>query len=345
MALEDSIRHHIQHNGPMNIATFMGQVVSYYYNSRDPFGADGDFTTAPEVSQMFGELLGAWVADCWMQIGQPANFMLVECGPGRGTLMADALRATKQVPGFHEAAQIHLIEMSDVLKEKQKLAIEGFAVEWHDSLETLPEGVPLILLANEFLDALPIRQFQFADGQWQERVVGLNGSEKLHLGLAPALDGPSDFASEGDVKEVSQAVQSFVSDVCERLKKQGGTALFIDYGYTQGHGHGDTLQALKKHRFVDVLENIGEADLTAHVDFGALAVAEKGLGVFGPIEQGPFLQKLGISQRAAMLKQNANEKQGDDIDAALKRLTAPNEMGALFKVLAFASDNIHPAGF
>ncbi len=333
MRLEDTIKQEIQHNGPMDVGAFMARVVAYYYNSRDPFGEGGDFTTAPEISQIFGELLGAWAADCWTQMGRPSKFMLVECGPGRGTLMVDALRATAKIPGFHEAAQIHLIENSESLKARQRDVLQDFDVSWHDGLEGVPDNAPLILLANEFLDALPIRQFQRADGKWKERVIGVDGAGNFHFGLIPTAQ-PQNI--EGDFYETSPACELFVKNTCERLKAQGGAALFIDYGYVEGHG--DTLQAVKNHDYVPVLEQVGEADLTAHVDFAALS---EGLVT----TQGEFLRALGISQRAAMLKQKATESQAKDIDEAVGRLTSTDQMGELFKVMAFSSDDINLAGF
>lgn len=290
---------------------------------------------------MFGELLGAWAADVWMKLGQPERFVLAECGPGRGTLMADALRATAKLAGFHDAAQIHLIEMSEMLQQKQREALAGYDVSWHEELSGLPDNVPLILLANEFLDALPIRQFEFRDGRWQERVIGLGDGDALAFGLVPA-DGVDKAGQEGDMCETCPAALQVVQQICARLTQQGGAALLIDYGYTQGHG--DTLQALKNHDYVDVLSHVGEADITAHVDFAALAAVD-GAHVHGPVTQGAFLQRLGIAQRAAMLRQNATEEQAEAIDAALKRLTAPEEMGELFKVVAFSDGNVVPEGF
>lgn len=342
MSFEEHVKSEIRHHGPMSVATFMGLAVAHYYDSRDPFGAEGDFTTAPEISQMFGELLGAWAADCWVQMGRPSAFALAECGPGRGTLMADALRATRNLPGFHAAAHVHLIEASKTLMERQAEALNDFDVQWHVGLESLPVDVPVILLANEFLDALPVRQFQFSGGRWHERVVGLDDAGWLRFGLVPHMPEYPPKAQEGDFFETSPARRLFVESVCERLKRQGGAALFIDYGYTQGRG--DTLQAVKNHKFQDVLEAVGEADLTAHVDFSALGGMD-GVAVHGPAAQGAFLERLGIVQRAAMLARNAAPEQAAAVEAALTRLTGKDEMGELFKVMAFTVGNIVPAGF
>ncbi len=344
MSFEDYLKREISHNGPMDVGTFMGLAVGHYYNSRDPLGAAGDFTTAPEISQMFGEMLGAWAADCWMKMGQPSPFLLVECGPGRGTLMADALRATAKVPGFHDAAEVTLIEMSDTLKAKQRQALDGYEVQWCGGLAELPDEMPMILLANEFLDALPVRQLEYRGGKWQERVVGLDGQDALQFGLVPADAAMMALApkggKDGDVAEIAPVRDAFVRDVCAR---EQSVALFIDYGYAEGHG--DTLQAMRAHKFVPVLAGVGDADLTAHVDFAALARAAQGAQVYGPAGQGEFLQRLGIAQRAAMLRQRANAAQAEDIDKGLARLTAPAEMGELFKVMAVCSQPLSLAGF
>jgi len=351
MTVEDFIKKEIHHHGPMSVARFMELAVSHYYANRNPFGAEGDFTTAPEISQMFGEMLMAWVTVYWHQMGSPAPFALVECGPGRGTLMADGLRVTAGVfgagnslqtpkPSFHKAMQIHLIETSKALRVKQQEALEGFEVQWHDSIDTLPDGMPIILLANEFLDALPVRQYQFSKGRWHERMIGLDDKGALQFGLGPpaavALSG-----KEGDIAEFSPARRQFVEKVCVRLREQGGIALFIDYGYEKGHG--DTLQAVKNHKYVGALEDVGEADLTAHVDFAALRDIP-GVSIHGPVRQGEFLLMGGIANRADFLKKDATPQQAGMIDAALKRLTGPHEMGELFKVMAF-SDGKVDAGF
>ncbi|PJB71498.1 MAG: SAM-dependent methyltransferase [Alphaproteobacteria bacterium CG_4_9_14_3_um_filter_47_13] len=347
MTLAETLKQHILHNGPLRIDHFMQQVTAHYYNKSDPFGSSGDFITAPEISQMFGEMLGLWVADCWMQMGSPDAFMLVECGPGRGTLMADALRATKHIRGFHKAAQIILLENSNFLKKQQEKRLEGCHVQWIDFFDhpvIQSSTKPLLLLANEFLDALPIRQMQFHQGEWRERVIGLDQAGNLQFGLAPAslLPAPAQ-GKEGDIAEISPAQHSFIQSLCACLKKQGGAALFIDYGYTQGHG--DTLQAMKNHGYVDVLSHIGEADLTAHVDFSALARAAEPCTVFNPLTQSAFLQALGIKERAAMLIKNATASQKKAIEAALTRLIAPDQMGTLFKAIVLTSGSIIPAGF
>ncbi len=309
----------IVQNGPIDVGTFMTLAIGHYYSTRDPFGAKGDFTTAPEISQMFGEMIGAFLADAWIKMGSPSPVLLAEAGPGRGTLMADICRATKKVPGFHDAIRIHLIEMSPVLIERQRESLKDYDVVWADRLENLPGEIPLLFVANEFLDALPIRQFQFQDGAWFERLVGFDG-EKFTFGLAPAphsLPG----GKKGDVFETAPAREGFVKELAARIRAQGGAALLVDYGHDR-HGPGDTLQAVKNHQYVDVLSNIGEADLTSHVDFESLARAAEGVAVYGPVGQGDFLKALGIELRAERLNQ----------PVALERLTV--QMGQLFRVMA-----------
>lgn len=321
----------ILQNGPIDVGTFMTLAIGHYYSTRDPFGVKGDFTTAPEISQMFGEMIGAFLADSWIKMGSPSPVLLAEAGPGRGTLMADILRATKNVPGFHAAIRIHLIEMSPVLIDRQRGALKDYDVAWTDRLENLPEGLPLLFVANEFLDALPIRQFQFQDGAWFERLVGFDG-EKFVFGLAPA-PYPLPGGRAGDVFEIAPQREGFVKGLAARIRAQGGVALLVDYGHDR-HGPGDTLQAVKDHQYVDALSHIGEADLTSHVDFESLARAAEGVAVYGPVGQGNFLKALGIELRAQRLNQ----------PVALERLTV--QMGQLFRVVALCHDEkIQLAGF
>lgn len=343
------MRQHITQHGPMDVGTFMSLALGHpqhgYYMKQDPFGAAGDFTTAPEISQMFGEMVGAWMADIWIQMGSPDDFILLECGPGRGTLMRDMMRATAAAKGFHEACNIHLLEMSPVLKDAQDEALKDYGVIWHDTLESVPAHKPLIVIGNEFLDALPFRQLMWGDGQWHERVIGLEG-EQLTFGLraaSPDLVAHAPvMANDGDIYEVAPVRQNFVHQVSQRLEAQGGAALFIDYGHMKS-GIGDTFQALYKHEYVDVLSHIGDADLTAHVDFESLMEEAHAIGA---VEQGIFLKRLGIEHRAQMLSQKASAQQAKDIQSALHRLTHPDEMGTLFKVIGFCSnEHISPAGF
>lgn len=328
---ETRLKDMILQNGPIDVGTFMTLAIGHYYSTRDPFGVKGDFTTAPEISQMFGEMIGAFLADSWIKMGSPSPVLLAEAGPGRGTLMADILRATKNVPGFHAAIRIHLIEMSPVLIDRQRGALKDYDVAWTDRLENLPEGLPLLFVANEFLDALPIRQFQFQDGAWFERLVGFDG-EKFVFGLAPA-PYPLPGGRAGDVFEIAPQREGFVKGLAARIRAQGGVALLVDYGHDR-HGPGDTLQAVKDHQYVDVLSHIGEADLTSHVDFESLARAAENVAVYGPVGQGNFLKAMGIELRAQRLNQ----------PVALERLTV--QMGQLFRVVALCHDEkIQLAGF
>jgi NADH dehydrogenase [ubiquinone] 1 alpha subcomplex assembly factor 7 len=308
----------------MPVEQLMGMAIAHYYSTRDPFGRVGDFITAPEISQMFGEMIGVFMADAWMGMGAPERIALVEFGPGRGTLMADLLRGTKNIPGFHAALSVHLVEISPELRGRQKKCLEGYDVTWHDRAGTLPDGVPLFVVGNEFLDALPVRQYIWKDGAWALRCVGLGAGDKLQFGAIPAIEAPDVTGQkEGDVFETSPVREAFVDDIARRIAVQGGVAVLIDYG-NDDSGFGDTLQAIKAHQFVPVLEGVGEADLTSHVDFGRLkAVARAHCAVRGPMAQGDFLRAMGIELRAARLNQ----------EAEMRRLCDAEQMGQLFRVM------------
>jgi NADH dehydrogenase [ubiquinone] 1 alpha subcomplex assembly factor 7 len=352
-ALRALIRRQIAQTGPMSIADYMALCLAHpehgYYASRDPLGKSGDFTTAPEISQMFGELLGAWCVITWRQIGSPAPFALVELGPGRGTLMRDALRASARAEDFQAALSVHLVETSPVLRGRQKDALGDRAVTWHDSIETLPH-VPLITLANEFFDALPIRQFVRGPQQWAERCVVLaEDGETLSFGLSPrgalAASLLPREAAPGDVAELNLAAVSNCTSLARRIVRDGGALLAIDYGYAEGHG--DTLQALHAHAPIDLLAAPGESDVTAHVDFAALARAaeQAGAQAHGPVEQGALLHTLGLTARADALAR-AHPEQRETLAAAVRRLTDEAEMGRLFKALAVTRQGAAPpAGF
>lgn len=321
--LERALRERIQAEGAISVEAFMHACNDFYYATRDPFGAAGDFTTAPEVSQMFGEMVGAALADCWRRAGSPAEAIYAEPGPGRGTLAVDALRVLRSA-GF--AGEVHFVETSPVLRESQKAAVGG--THSHETIDELPDR-PLVLVANEFLDALPVRQH--VDGI-ERRVIVAAG------GLA--------FDRDGEVVESSPAREEAVEAISRRLAKDGGMALFIDYGHARS-APGDTLQALRGHRFSPVLAAPGEQDLTAHVDFEAVARAAHGAGaaVAPLVKQGEWLRRLGIETRADALVR-ANPDRADEVRSALHRLTADGEMGALFKVMAVHSpDWPVPAGF
>jgi SAM-dependent MidA family methyltransferase len=322
----------------------MGLCLRHYYATRDPLGLAGDFTTAPEISQMFGELIGLWLLEVWNGMGRPTDCRLIELGPGRGTLMADLLRATRLLPDFKAAATVHLVETSPSLRRKQRaaLASSDFSLHWHDRIEDVPSG-PTLLVANEFFDALPVRQFVGTERGCCERLVGLEG-ERLIFGLRPepepALGTPLRL---GDILEWPVASINVISELARRLAGDMGAALILDYGY-QGPAFGDTLQALKGHNPVDPLEEPGEADLTTHVDFHRLAqaAAAQGARAHGIATQGDFLLALGIEARASALKARAKPGQAADIDRALARLTerGPTGMGDLFKVLAVTHEAI-----
>lgn len=343
--LRDVIKAHLHHQGPMDLETFWTLCLAHpkygYYITRDPLGAGGDFTTAPEISQLFGEMIGVFVADFWLRIGSPEKFYLTECGPGRGSLMADLLRATAHVNDFHQAAHIHLIETSLALREKQKEKLSAYSVTWHNDVSGVPSDAPVIILGNEFLDALPIRQAVFQDGVWRERRIGLEG-DTLVFGLGGAVAGEDmPDGTEGDIFEFSPVRRAVWSNICDRVKAQGGAALMVDYGHLHT-AVGDTFQAVKCHAFADVLTEPGEADLTSHVDFGELAkiAAAKDLSVFGPLEQGDFLRQMGIEVRAKMLAQKSLPDRAEEILAGLRRLTDSDQMGCLFKVIGAVGEAI-----
>jgi NADH dehydrogenase [ubiquinone] 1 alpha subcomplex assembly factor 7 len=337
--------------GPISIADFMAEALGHprlgYYRTALPVGAAGDFTTAPEISQMFGELLGAWLAERWLAMGRPRPVRLVELGPGRGTLMADALRATRGVSGFHAAIDLHLIEINARLQSLQQTALGSFKPTWHAHLEDVPDG-PMLLVANEFFDALPVRQFEKTPIGWVERMVGLEpDGETLRVALAPGVTPYASLlpdAPAGAQAEISETGRAIASAIGARLRRNGGWALIVDYGYDRG-SHGASLQAVRDHRGAILLDRPGETDLSAHVDFAALAQAT-GMPTFGPVGQGEFLQRLGITQRAETLKARAGEAERRTIDAALARLIGPDQMGTLFRVLAVGdSRSAAPAGF
>jgi SAM-dependent MidA family methyltransferase len=321
--LERALRDRIKAEGPISVEAFMHACNAYYYSTRDPLGVDGDFTTAPEISQMFGEMIGAALADVWKRAGAPSDAIYAELGPGRGTLASDVIRVLGAA-GF--AGEVHFVETSPVLRDAQALTIPG--AEWHDLIEDLPNRT-LLLVANEFLDALPVRQFVAGV---ERRIVVAAG------GLA--------FDRDGEIAEDSPAREQAAKQIAERLVASGGVAILIDYGHERS-GPGETLQAMCRHHFVPVLSNAGEQDLTAHVDFEAIARAatEAGAAVTRLVNQGDWLVALGIEARAQALSR-ANPERSDDIAAALHRLTSADEMGNLFKVMALHSpDWPAPAGF
>ena len=314
---ERALRERIRAEGPISIEAYMEACNAYYYATRDPFGADGDFTTAPEISQMFGEIVGAVLADSWKRAGAPVGAVYAELGPGRGTLASDALRAMRSA-GF--AGEVHFVETSPILHDVQKAAVPD--AHWHETIDDLPER-PLLLAANEFLDALPIRQH-------------VAGVERKIMIAAGGLA----FDRDGETVETSPPRHEAVETITKKLVANGGAALLIDYGHERSTP-GDTLQAVRRHAFAPVLDLPGEQDLTAHVDFEAVRGAAGGAVVTDVVTQGEWLQRLGIEARAKVLSRSS-----PDIRAALRRLTAPDQMGTLFKVIAIHSpDWPAPAGF
>ena len=351
--LEGIIRARIARLGPISVADYMALCLLHpehgYYTTRNPLGQTGDFITAPEISQMFGELLGLWLAQTWRDQGAPEAFVLAELGPGRGTLMADALRAASRVRGFTKAARLCLVEVNPALQAQQAGLLGRYGPEWFADVTALPDG-PLFLVANEFFDALPVRQYIRDASGWHERLIGLQ-DDTLAFGLGPVLpDGavgglPAQEAGEA-FREASPAGASLASALAGRIAKAGGVALILDYG---GDGSdGDTFQALKAHRKVSPLATPGEADLTAHVDFASLRHAATGVGarMTATTPQGAFLERLGITQRAQALAVGRTGAALDALIAAHRRLTHPAEMGTLFKVAAvFPEGQPEPPGF
>ena len=345
-ALAELLLRRIRLGGPLSIADYMADCLLHpehgYYTTRAPFGVSGDFITAPEISQMFGELLGLCLAQAWQDQGAPATFVLAELGPGRGTLMADVLRATRAVPGFHAAAGVILIEASPALRACQKATLGPYRVQWADSIDTLPEK-PLFLLANEFFDALPIRQFTRDAAGWRETVVTEREGR-----LAPALSAAAPIAAldhrladtqPGEIVEICPAAAPIMAEISGRITRHGGAAVIVDYGGWQSRG--DTFQALRDHAFADPMQDPGLADLTAHVDFQALARAALPCPA-GYATQGALLTALGIEARATALAQRLSGSALESHLAATRRLTDPAEMGTLFKALGLHAPGTPP---
>ena len=322
--------------GPISVMQYMGEANARYYAARDPLGAAGDFVTAPEISQMFGELIGLWLADIWNRAGRPDPVHYVELGPGRGTLARDALRAAGKA-GL--APQVHFVEGSPALRALQAQAVPR--AQWHDDLSSLPEGAPLLIVANEFLDALPVRQMVRAEAGWRERMVGCeDGNFRPVIGDRPmdvAVPEALRDAEPGTIIESCPGASTAVGEVAQRLAAQGGAALFIDYGHAEFRT-GSTLQAVRSHRKVDPFVDPGEADLTALVDFATMAEVAQNHGArwLGTTEQGAWLRALGIEARAEALGRAA-PRQMEAIAVACERLTSPDQMGTLFKVMGLSA--------
>jgi NADH dehydrogenase [ubiquinone] 1 alpha subcomplex assembly factor 7 len=349
-ALLLKLRERIRRDGPLPVSEYMqvcvGDPEHGYWRRRDTIGAAGDFVTAPEISQIFGELIGLWCAVTWQQLGSPKPLRLVELGPGRGTLMRDVLRAARRMPGFMEAATVHLVEISDALREAQQATLAVVphqpAVTWHPDIAEVPDG-PAIIIANEFLDALPIRQLVHADGAWHERVVTLDVAGSLAFAPGAPVDPPAGGPGEpppDTIIEQRDGEDHLLARLAART--QPFVALFIDYGPASA-AVGDTLQAVRRHQYADPLAEPGMADLTAHVLFSALAdkAHAAGQAADGPITQAEFLGRLGIAERATRLMA-ANPGKAAEIEAGVQRLMAPTGMGQLFKALAVRSPSLPP---
>lgn len=341
----------IRAQGPVSVAEYMGRAAEAYYARQHPFGTTGDFITAPDISQMFGEMIAAWLVDLWLQMGRPEAVRLVELGPGMGTLSADIMRTCKAWPAFRDGARLHLVETSARLRERQAEALAGINVTWHDSIADVPDDLPCFVIANEFFDALPIHQFEKIGGAWRERMVGYDDTaQRFFFTTAQGEEEAGQAfpaAPDGSIFEMSPVSLAITDDIAQRVARTGGAALFIDYGHIKP-GFGDTLQALLKHAYADPLEDPGGRDITAHVDFGTLGtVAAQHATVWGAVTQGAFLTAMGIGLRAQKLCENATEERRENIMSGLRRLTAPDQMGRLFKVMAMTAKEaiIEPAGF
>jgi len=348
------IRNLIRSAGPMPVSRYMEICLTHpeygYYMTRDPLGREGDFVTAPEVSQMFGELLGLWAAAVWKSMDTPSPLRLIELGAGRGTMMADVLRAIRVLPAFYQAVTVHMVEINPALIDRQKETLKSARVNatWHSSIDEVPEG-PSIILANEYFDALPVHQVIRQQHGWHERVIDMNSGGQLIFSAAPEPLKHFDLLLPPLVRAAPVGAifewraNNEIMRIARRVRDFGGAALIIDYGHLRSDA-GDTFQAIARHTFTDPLRNPGQADLTAHVDFQALALGAEDAGarLHGPVEQGEFLNRLGIETRATTLMNKANAQVQADITTALRRLTGTGRgaMGSLFKVLGISEPRL-----
>lgn len=343
--LIDVIRGKIRADGPLTVAQYSELCLLHpefgYYTTRDPLGAAGDFTTAPEMSQIFGELIGLWCLEVWKSLGRPARFTLCELGPGRGTLLADALRVAQAEPDFINGLELCLLEASLKLREKQAITLAPWRPRWISSLTELPD-LPILLIANEFFDALPVRQFVHVGGEWKERKIALTPQDSFTFITMPAPDAPSYESDENAVVEICPSAGEWASAIARPILKNRGAALIIDYGDDEVIG--ETLQVVANHRQAHLLTTAGYADISAHVSFAPLQTAARKIGcrVYGPVPQGEWLLGLGAAQRTEKLLARADEAQQRSLKAALHRLTDSSAMGLLFKVISF-TDKATPA--
>lgn len=348
-SLATRLKVRIRHEGPLSVYEYMQACLHDpdfgYYRGHPAIGPHGDFTTAPEISQTFGELIGIWAAVAWRAMGAPARVQLIELGPGRGTMMSDALRAARVMPGFHSSVQVHLVESNARLRETQRqtLASAQIPVTWHDSLTAdVTANLPAIVLANEFLDALPVHQYVYTQDEWYERCVSLSDQDCFIfvpgdiIQLKGLLTGP--VPREGEILETRPGASGIAQAL---LQWQPMTALFIDYGHAQT-AFGDTLQAVSRHRYASLFQRPGEMDLTAHVDFEAFAreCQDRGLAVDGPITQSEFLLGLGLTERSAKLMASARPDQIGLLEAGVQRISDPGGMGGRFKVVCVRSTGV-----
>jgi len=351
--LSELIDMQVRTTGPMSVATYMGLCLTHptkgYYKGADPLGAAGDFVTAPEISQMFGELIGFFIVSLWQQMGSPKQFTLLELGPGRGTLMADVLRVACRAEGFRDGLDLCLFETNPALIVEQNARLEAYGARWIDGFDKVGPG-PLLVVANEFFDALPIRQFVRAEDGWHERMVGTNNGRRvfgLNPSPIPASTMPETLAEAeiNAVLEVGLAGGEVMNRLATTISTQGGAILAIDYGYARTQT-GETLQGVRRHQYADVLDAPGEVDISAHVDFEALGTvaSRAGLAVEPLATQAQFLTRMGINERTSALIA-ANAGMAEELSAAKARLIGPDQMGNLFKVFCAASPGLQPPGF
>jgi len=353
--LEERLITLIKTNGPITVADYMADALGHphegYYTSRTAIGAEGDFTTAPEISQIFGELIGVWLVQSWIDLGEPKSFKLVEMGPGRGVLMADVLRAAELRPEFLNAAEVWLVETSGRMRHEQQRRLRDVrpTIDWADTVSDVPDG-PSLIIANEFFDCLPVRQFVRTAAGWRERLVGLSPEETslafTHAPSPPAPETPlpeKEDVDEGAIVEICDEQQILADTLAARLVEQNGRALVLDYGRIKS-GPGETLQAVRSHEYWPVLSSPGRADITAHVDFKALdaTVIENGAGAYGPVPQGAFLESLGLTLRVERLCAGKSPKEQADIHAGAHRISSPTQMGEIFKAFCISSPNLPP---